>query len=187
MNEFKIDRVFVTKFLGILIDSDLSWKSHTTAVKNKMYKGLAILKKVKKCLNRDTMLTLYCSIVQSHLSYCIEIWGNCCKVFLAPIIKAKKFAIRLVCNLRYRDHTTTSFKKLKVLKFTDLVKYKLQLLMYKAWNVKLPKNVQSLFNVNNENKYPTRKGLDFKVKYSKKYFENKLYLYYRSKVVEYIK
>ena len=39
--------------------------------------------------------------------------------------------------------------------------------MYKAWNVKLPNNVQSLFKLNNENKYPTRKCLDFKVRYSK--------------------
>ena len=56
-----------------------------------------------------------------------------------------------MCNLRYSDHTTTSFENPKVLKFTDLVKFKLQLLMYKAWNVKLPNNVQSLFKVYKDN------------------------------------
>ena len=45
MSEFQIDRVYVTKFLGVIIDSDLSWKSHTTEVKSKMYRSLAILKK----------------------------------------------------------------------------------------------------------------------------------------------
>ena len=39
--------------------------------------------------------------------------------------------------------------------------------MYKAWNAKLSDNVQSLFKVNKDNKYPTRKCLNFKVKYSK--------------------
>ena len=39
--------------------------------------------------------------------------------------------------------------------------------MYKAWSVKLTNNVQSFFKVNKDNKYPTRKCLDFKVKYSK--------------------
>ena len=54
-----------------------------------------------------------------------------------------------------------------MLKFTNLVKFKLQLLMFKAWNVKLPVNTQSLFKVNKENKYPSRKCFDFKVKYCK--------------------
>ena len=146
INEFKIDRVYVTKFLGVQIDAELSWKPHATEVKNKVYKSLAILKKVKKSLNKDTMLKIYCAIVQSHLSYCVEIWGNCSKVLLSPIIKAQKVAIRLVCNLGFRDHTSSSFKSLKVLKFTDIVKFKLQLLMFNAWNVKLPVNIQRLFN-----------------------------------------
>ena len=94
------------------------------------------------------MLKLYCAIVQSHLSYCVEIWGNCSKVLLSPIIKAQKVAVRLVCNLGFRDHTCSSFKRLKVLKFTDIVKFKLQLLMFKAWNVKLPVNIQRIFMVN---------------------------------------
>ena len=39
--------------------------------------------------------------------------------------------------------------------------------MYKAWNGMLPINVQRLFKVNKDNKYPTRKCLAFKVNYSK--------------------
>ena len=172
INEFKIDRVFVTKFLGVQIDAELTWKSHITDVKNKVYKSLAILKKVKNSLNTDAMVKLYCAVVQSHLNYCVEIWGNCSKVLLSPIIKAQKVAIRLVCNLGYRDHTSSSFKSLNILKFVDLVKFKLQLLMFKAWNVKLPVNVQSLFKVNINNKYPTRKCFNFKVNYCKTKFRS---------------
>ena len=167
INEFKIDRVYVTKFLGVKIGAELSWKPHTIEVKNKVYKSLAILKKVKKSLSKDTMLKVCSAIVQSQLQYCVEIWENCSKVLLSPIIKTQKVAIRLVCNLGHRDHTSSSFKSLKVLKFTDIVKFKLQLLMFKAWNDKLPVNIQSLFKVNKENKYPSRKCFDFKVNYCK--------------------
>ena len=50
INEFKIDRVYVTKFLGVKIDAELSWKPHRIEGKNKVYKSLAILKKLKKTL-----------------------------------------------------------------------------------------------------------------------------------------
>ena len=39
--------------------------------------------------------------------------------------------------------------------------------MFKAWNVKLPVNIQSLFKLNKENKYASRKCFDFKVNYCK--------------------
>ena len=41
INELKIDRVYVTKFLGVQIDAELSWKLHTIEVKNKVYKSLS--------------------------------------------------------------------------------------------------------------------------------------------------
>ena len=93
--------------------------------------------------------------------------GKLFQSFIVPYYKTQKVAIRLVCNLGFRDHTSSSFKSLKVLKFTDIVKFKLQLLMFNAWNVKLPVNIQRLFMVNKENKYPSRKCFDFKVKYFK--------------------
>ena len=34
ISEFKIERVYSTKFWGVMIDSDVSWKSQTMYVKN---------------------------------------------------------------------------------------------------------------------------------------------------------
>ena len=34
INDFKIERVYVTKFLGVLIDSELSWKPQTVNIKH---------------------------------------------------------------------------------------------------------------------------------------------------------
>ena len=62
MSEFQIYRVNVTKFLGVIIDSDLSWKSHTTEIKSKMYRSLAILK-VKHTLISHVKAILYHSAV----------------------------------------------------------------------------------------------------------------------------
>ena len=51
---------------------------------------------------------------------------------LLPLIVAQMKAIRPVCNVGYRDHNTSLFKNLKVLKFEDIVKYKVCMLLFKT-------------------------------------------------------
>ena len=108
-------------------------------------RNLSAINKVKALLSRESLLKLYFSIFQSHLTYCIEVWGNCCKTYLLPIIKAQKMAVHIICNLKHREHTTFYFKELKILKFLDLVKFKILLLIFKAKNMEFPINLQELF------------------------------------------
>ena len=111
------------------------------------------------------MLSLYSSIVQSHLTYCVEVWGNCCLSFLSPIIIAQKRAVRMICGLKSREHTSKYFKEVNILKFQDMVEAKIKVLMYKAWKLHLPDSLQSLFFTKSSDKYYTRKRNNFKVKY----------------------
>jgi hypothetical protein len=48
MNNSKIDRVSETKFLGVMIDESLTWKSHITYIGNKIAKSIGILYKASK-------------------------------------------------------------------------------------------------------------------------------------------
>ena len=101
------------------------------------------------------------------MSYCVELWGNCNKSFLLPIIKAQKMAVRIVCDLKAREHTSTHFKELNILKFPHLVEAKIKVLMFKAWNCKLPDSLQCLFNTKSISRYQTRTPSNFKVKFCK--------------------
>ena len=51
--------------------------------------------------------------------------------------------------------TTCLFRKLNVLKFTDLVDYNIVLLMYKVKHGSSPSGIQALFQINYVNKYFT--------------------------------
>ena len=59
INNVKIDRVYVTKFLGVLIDSNLNWKEHIDGINNKISKSIAIIYKASKILNINSLYTLY--------------------------------------------------------------------------------------------------------------------------------
>jgi hypothetical protein len=59
----KLDIVKHTKFLGIILDNDLSWKQHTLHISNKISKSIGILKRAKQFLNSATLLQLYYSFL----------------------------------------------------------------------------------------------------------------------------
>ena len=68
-----IGRVFTTKFLGVLIDSKLSWKCHVHYINNKLSKCIGIMIKARKKLPKSSLLTLYFTFAYPYLLYCIHV------------------------------------------------------------------------------------------------------------------
>ena len=82
--------VIVTKFLGVIIDDKLSFIRHITYIKSKISKGLGILLKARKYLNRKCLLNLYYTFIYLYLTYCVAVWGNTPDTHIDPLIKLQK-------------------------------------------------------------------------------------------------
>ena len=65
-----------TKFLGVVICCHLNWSKHISYIKTKVSKGIGIINMIKKCMNKETIRTLYFSFVYPYLYYCIEVLGQ---------------------------------------------------------------------------------------------------------------
>ena len=141
-----IDRVSVTKFLGVLIDDKLTWKKQIDHVNSKVSKSMFLLNRAKHVLNYDAMLTLYNCIVLPYLTYCCELWGNTYKSRLQNTIILQKKIIRIVHGAKYRDHTNVLFYNSKLLKLTDQIALNVSLVMFKAYHHMLPHKLQALFS-----------------------------------------
>ena len=61
ISDVVIERVECTKFLGIFIDSKLTWKEHISKLKGKLSKSSAILLRCNRLINENALRTLYCS------------------------------------------------------------------------------------------------------------------------------
>ena len=85
-----LKHVTFTKFIGVIIDDKLKFDNHISYIKNKISKGLGILIKARKYLNRRILLNLYYTFVYPYLIYCVEIWGNTCNIYLDPLTKLPK-------------------------------------------------------------------------------------------------
>merc|ERR1712035_19378 len=143
----EIEIVSENKFLGVIGDDKLSWKSHINHVKSKMAKSIAILYKAKDVLSQNALITLYYSLIAPYMTYCIEVWGNTYKTNTNPIFLLQKKAIRIISKKPFREPTNPLFICLKILKFKDLVDYITIQTMYKAKNKLLPPHVQNLFKM----------------------------------------
>ena len=135
-------------------------------VKSKLAKCVSIMYKAKLVLHSEALQMLHNSLFQPYLNYCSEVWANTYKSRLKCISVIQKRAIRLICNVSSRTHTTDLFKEMKIFKFIDLVEYKCGMLMFKAYNNKLPTNLQKLFNIGNQtSNYKTRQQKKFLVRF----------------------
>uniref|UniRef100_A0A8C6MEW6 Reverse transcriptase domain-containing protein n=1 Tax=Nothobranchius furzeri TaxID=105023 RepID=A0A8C6MEW6_NOTFU len=142
---FLIDRVNEVRFLGVLLDHKLTWKSHIKYIKQKISKSIGILNKVKGFLEISTLQTLYYSFILPYLTYCIEVWGNTYKTNTNPLFLLQKKVLRILYKANPREHTNKYFVLSKIMKFKDLVNLKILLIMFKARNNLLPTNLQRFF------------------------------------------
>ena len=75
INNTAIERVKEARFLGVIIDEKLTWKSHIDAIRTKMSRYLGTLFRIKHVIPKSARLQIYHSFIRSHLNYCSLVWG----------------------------------------------------------------------------------------------------------------
>ena len=65
-----------TKFLGVTIDENLNWDIQVRECKRKLNYAIATLSRIKNCIPESLHKDLYYTLFESHLSYCISVWGG---------------------------------------------------------------------------------------------------------------
>ncbi len=139
-----------TKFLGLHIDENLTWKQHITEINRKVSRALFSIKQVKHVLPAESMRTLYFALIHSHLSYGILAWGNADKKTLYPATILQKRAIRVIHNAPYNSHTDPKFKKSGILKLNDLFEYESLMFTYDYMTNNLPNSFRGTFPLNSD-------------------------------------
>jgi hypothetical protein len=71
-----ITNVNSSKFLGIDIDSTLSWKNHIAVLSSRLNKACFAIRAIKPSMSLDSTKMIYYSCVHSILKYGIISWGS---------------------------------------------------------------------------------------------------------------
>ena len=161
-----------TKFLGMHLDENLTWKLHINETNKKVSKTLFSIKQLKNTLPVESLRTLYFALVHSHLTYGILAWGNTDKGIIKQTNILQKRAIRIINKAAFNSHTDSKFKKLEILKLNDLFEYQSLLFMHDYICGKLPISFHGNYPMNRDiqQTHQTRQsGLLYVPRYASKY------------------
>ena len=92
----------------------------------------------------DALRNLYCTLILSYLSHYAMVWENTYTTNLMPLPQTEK-AIGIVCNVKYRYHTSELFYDMKFLTIYQISKLQTGNFMHKAFHMKLPYDMQDHF------------------------------------------
>ena len=70
INGINIEREKVTKFLGVLLDENLSWKEHINSIKTKISKNIGLLYKARYFVTKKSLNQLYFSYINREMRFC---------------------------------------------------------------------------------------------------------------------
>ena len=76
LNNNIIHQATAVKFLGVIIDQELTWKNHINSVVKNIIKASALIAKIRHYTNKNTLNVLYYALVYPYLTYGNLIWGN---------------------------------------------------------------------------------------------------------------
>ena len=65
-----------TKFLGINIDNNLTWKAHINYITTKTSKGVGVLLRLSKELSYNILILIYNNILLPYLTYITVLLGD---------------------------------------------------------------------------------------------------------------
>ena len=134
INEIPLERVKNFNFLGLQLNENMSWKPHIDLLSNKLAKCAGVLNKLKRVLPVYILRTLYFSMVQSRMIYCILTWG----FDYYRIEKLQKRFVRINSSSKYNALSEPLFKVLDILKIEHLFSQSCLKFVYKFKKSQLP-------------------------------------------------
>jgi len=150
IDNIKIQQVFQTKFLGVIINSNLTWTDHINTVSNKICKSMGIIYKIRQNVHANTLLLLYHTLIHPYLQYCNIIWGADSSIAMQQLYRKQKKAVRIITFSKWNAHTAQIFQRLNLLPIPDIYKMQVSCFVYRALNGLLPDRFRDLFSLNRE-------------------------------------
>ena len=129
----QISSIHSTKFLGLVIDDNLSWHCNIDQMIPKLNKASCVIRFLKPLPSFEALKMVYFSSFHSIISYGIKFWSI--STYSKIIFKTQKRIVRIITNSGNKDSCHNLFKKLCILPLQS--QYVFSLLMFVIKNKNL--------------------------------------------------
>ena len=138
-SDCRIRRVKLVKSLGLIVDDTLTWPGHIDYISTKRKRCIGVMKKTSKFLDKNSLLMLYRTLVETHLRYCNVVWGQCNDTLTDRLQILQNKAARVITKVKYEDADHLGLTcQLGWLTVRGLIKLDLGIFMYQSQNNLLP-------------------------------------------------
>ena len=177
INDHEIPEVSETKFLGVIIDNKLNWLPHVEHLYKKLKAAVGILCRIRHYIPTENYKTLYSSLFESHLTYCITVWGGIPRTKIERLFRLQKHCVRILFGdlktylAKYetaartrpigsqilgpefyrKEHTKPLFTKVKLLALQNIYNYQCCIELLKILKFRTPMALYNLFKISPRN------------------------------------
>ena len=132
IDDVKIKSENSLKFLGVMIDENVTWKTHFKLVENKISKSIGINFKASRSLNFKSLRSIYFALVHPYINYANIAWANTKKTYLNRILGKQKQAARMLSSDGISIPPRLLMKELNILNVYQISILQHLLLMFKV-------------------------------------------------------
>jgi len=145
------------KYLGILIDNNLSWKQHIEHITITISRTIGLIYKLRHPDPKQTLININRSLAAPYLSYGLIVCGQPRKSYLVKLPKLQKRALRFINFSDRNQHVISLFSDARILPLQFSVYEFTANQMYDIRHRNAPRNIRDLFqDITNIHSYNTR-------------------------------
>ena len=147
---------YQVKNLGSWLDPNLNMRHHITNMCKAGFFYLHNIRRIKKYLSRDSLLTLVHAFITSRLDYCNALLYGLPKEQIAKLQRVQNAAARLIMDIGKYSHITPALYELHWLPVLARIHFKILLLAFKAIHGLAPAYISNLLVTKRKSSYNIR-------------------------------
>ena len=120
----------------VIIDENLTWKTHVEFVENKISKSIGILFKATRSINSKSLRSIYFTLIHPYINYANIAWASTNKTYLNRILGKQKQATRIMYSDGISIPSRLLMKELNILN-----KYQINILQHLLFMFKVKNSI----------------------------------------------
>ena len=138
IGNYTIHEVDQIKYLGVIVDRNLSWAEHADYLITKLSRVAGVMYRIRNYLPMKARLLVYNSLAGSCIQYGIAAWGSCSSTVLNKIQDIQDKILRYMTYSQPHSNVDSKYTNLKILKVKDLYKYETSKFMHCVYHNNMP-------------------------------------------------
>ena len=118
------------------------------SIRQKVARGLSILKKVKPLLKMESLIHIYRSLIEPYFTYCCIVWDSIGDTQVAKLQKLQNRAARIITGASYLKRSSDVLRELEWMNLEDMRQRQKAILMFKILNGLAPTYLSEMFTYN---------------------------------------